>query len=241
LVVRKLIAEKFGANLGVTAVGKLLAKLGLTPQKPLKRAYERDPAAIEAWKRDTFPSLAERAKRWGAEIYFWDESGFRADSVQGQTWGMKGKTPIIAVSGKRQSASAASAVNAKGGFWFASYKGGMNADLFIGMLKVLMRCRKKPLYLVLDSLPAHKAKIVRDYVESTNGKLEFHFLPGYAPELNPDELVWNHVKRTGTAKSPLKQGESLQDRIEADLMEIKNDASLIRSFFRADSVSYISD
>ncbi len=79
LVVRKLIADKFGANLGVTAVGKLLAKLGLTPQKPLKRAYERDPTAIEAWKRDTYPSIAGRAKRRGAEIYFWDESGFRAD------------------------------------------------------------------------------------------------------------------------------------------------------------------
>src|SRR6266567_5739173 len=62
LVVRKLIADKFGAKLGVTAVGKLLAKLGLTPQKPLKRAYERDPAAIEAWKHDTYPGIAKRAK-----------------------------------------------------------------------------------------------------------------------------------------------------------------------------------
>jgi transposase len=77
-ILKKLIADKFGANFGVTAVGKLLAKLGLTPQKPLKRAYERDPAAIEAWKSDTYPSLAKRAKKRGAEIYFWDESGFRA-------------------------------------------------------------------------------------------------------------------------------------------------------------------
>jgi transposase len=85
LVVRQLIAEKFEVNLGVTAVGKLLAKLGLTPQKPLKRAYERDPAAIEAWKLDTYPSIAKRAKQQGAEIYFWDESGFRGDALQGTT------------------------------------------------------------------------------------------------------------------------------------------------------------
>jgi transposase len=241
MVVRKLIADKFGANLGVTAVGKLLAKLGLTPQKPLKRAYERDPEAIEIWKRQTYPSLAKRAKRCGAEIYFWDESGFRADAVQGQTWGVKGETPVVALPGTRQSVSAASAVNAKGGFWFATYKGGMNAELFIGLLQELMRRRKKPLFLVLDSLPAHKAKIVQDYVESTNGKLEFHFLPGYAPELNPDELIWNHVKRTGTAKSPLARGECLQDRIEADLLHIQKDSALIRSFFRAESVAYISD
>jgi len=241
LVVRKLIADKFGANLGVTAVGKLLAKLGLTPQKPLRRAYQRDPAAIEAWKHDIYPSIARQAKKRGADIYFWDESGFRADAVQGQSWGAKGQTPIVAVPGQRQSVSAASAVNARGGFWFATYKGGMSAELFVAMLKMLMRHRKKPLFLVLDSLPAHKAKIVKNYVASTNGKLELHFLPGYAPELNPDELVWNYMKRTGTAKSPLVAGESLHDRIDAELVQIKKHAPLVRSFFRGEYVSYISD
>jgi transposase len=241
LVVRKLIADKFGANLGVTAVGKLLAKLGLTPQKPLKRAYERDPAAIEAWKHDTYPSIAKRAKQRRAEIYFWDESGFRADAVQGQTWGVKGQTPIVAVPGQRQSVSAASAVNAKGGFWCVTYKGGMSAELFIGMLKALMRCRKRPLFLILDSLPAHKAKIVQNYVASTQGRLELHFLPGYAPELNPDEMVWNHMKRSGTARSPLAKGESLHDRIDAQLLQIQRNRALVRSFFRAEHVAYISD
>jgi len=241
LVVRSLIADKFDANLGVTAVGKLLAKLGLTPQKPLKRAYERDPAAIEAWKNDTYPSIARQAKKRGAEIYFWDESGFRADVVQGTTWGVQGQTPIVAVPGPRQSVSAASAINARGGFWFATYKGGMSAELFIEMLKALMLRRQKPLYLILDSLPAHKARIVQEYVASTKGRLELHFLPGYAPELNPDELVWNHMKRTGTAKSPLVKGESLHDRIDVELLEIQRNPSLVRSFFRTDSVSYISD
>ncbi len=241
LVVRKLIADKFGASLGVTAIGKLLAKLGLTPQKPLTRAYQRDPAAIEAWKHDTYPSIARRAKKRGAEIYFWDESGFRADAVQGRSWGVKGQTPIVAVPGQRQSVSAASAVNAKGGFWFATYKGGMSAELFLAMLKMLMRHRKKPLFLVLDSLPAHKAKIVKNYVASTNGKLELYFLPGYAPELNPDELVWNYMKRTGTAKSPLVAGDSLHDRIDADLLKIQKNAPLVRSFFRGEYVAYISD
>jgi transposase len=241
LVVRRLIADKFDANLGVTAVGKLLAKLGLTPQKPLKRAYERDPAAIEAWKNETYPSIARQAKKRGAEIYFWDESGFRADVVQGTTWGVQGQTPIVAVPGPRQSVSAASAINARGGFWFATYKGGMSAELFIEMLKALMLRRKKPLYLILDSLPAHKARIVQEYVASTKGRLELHFLPGYAPELNPDELVWNHMKRTGTAKSPLVKGESLHDRIDVELLEIQRNPSLVRSFFRTDSVSYISD
>ena len=241
LIVRKLIADKFEAHLGVTAVGKLLAKLGLTPQKPLKRAYERDPVAIEAWKTDVYPAIAKRAKKRNAEIFFWDESGFRADAAQGKTWGVKGQTPIISVPGTRQSVSAASAVNAKGGFWCATYKGGMNAELFIALLKAMMFRRKKPVLLILDSLPAHKAKIVEDYVASTEGKLEFHFLPGYAPELNPDEMVWNYMKRTGPARKPLAKGESLHDRIEVELQQIQENRALVRSFFRADSVSYIRD
>src|SRR6266487_4059470 len=161
LVVRRLIADKFDANLGVTAVGKLLAKLGLTSQKPLKRAYERDPAAIEAWKNETYPSIARQAKKRGAEIYFWDESGFRADVVQGTTWGVQGQTPIVAVPGPRQSVSAASAINARGGFWFATYKGGMSAELFIEMLKALMLRRKKPLYLILDACLRTKRELYK--------------------------------------------------------------------------------
>lgn len=240
-VVGEMVAEKFAVKLSLASVGKLLAGLGLTPQKPLLRAYERDPEAIEAWKRDTYPRIAARAKRCGAEIYFWDESGFRADVVQGTTWSAKGHTPVVAVPGPRQSVSAASAVNAKGAFWFATYKGGMSAELFVAMLGQLMRHRKRPLFLILDSLPAHKARIVQNYAQSTAGKLQLYFLPGYAPELNPDELVWNYVKRTGTAKRPLAHGQSLQDRIEADLLDLQNNPALIRSLFKAPDVAYITD
>src|SRR5215471_5363697 len=96
-IVAQLIAERFGIDLSLASVGTLLASLNLTPQKPLTRAYQRDPAAIEAWKRKIYPQLAARAKRQGAEIYFWDESGFRADAVHGKTWGVRGQTPVVAV------------------------------------------------------------------------------------------------------------------------------------------------
>src|SRR5215468_242917 len=240
-VVAEMVSDKFDIELSLASVGKLLAEVGLTPQKPLKRAYERDPQAIDAWKRDTYPSIAVDAKRVGAEIDFWDESGFRADALQGRTWGVKGQTPVVEMPGKRQSISAASAVNSKGGFWFATYVGGMSAELFVAMLKLIMQRRRKPLFLILDSLPAHKAKVVLDYVEGTGGKLKLIFLPGYAPELNPDELVWSHMKRTGTAKRPLAPKESLQDRVEADLFKIQKNRPLVRSFFGAPDVAYISD
>jgi transposase len=240
-VVADLIERKFGIRLGLTAVGALLAKLNLTPQKPLQRAYQRDPAAIERWRREIYPSIARQAKAEGGEVFFWDESGFRADAVHGRSWGVKGQTPIVERPGQRQSISAASAVNAKGGFWYCTYQGGLTAELFVSLLRKLMRHRLKPVHLVVDGLPSHKTKLVKDFVQSTEGRLTLHFLPGYAPELNPDELVWSHVKRTGVARTPLRKGERLQDKIEAQLARIRNSPKLVRSFFRAPSVSYITD
>ncbi len=240
-VVVELIAQKFGVTLGVTAVGELLARLGLTPQKPLQRAYQRDPEAIERWQRETFPGIARQARAEGAAVYFWDESGFRADTVHGKTWGVRGQTPVVHRPGQRQSISAASAVNANGAFWFCTYEGALKADLFVLLLRKLMRGRRKPVHLILDSLPAHKTAAVRDYIASTSGRLMLHFLPGYAPDLNPDELVWSHVKRTGAARRPLRAGESLREKIEEQLAQLKRTPDLVRSFFLAPSVAYIGD
>ena len=105
----------------------------------------------------------------------------------------------------------------------------------------MMRRRSKPVHLVLDGLPAHKTTLVKTYVASTKGMLTLHYLPGYAPELNPDELVWSHMKRTGAARAPLRRGEKLQAKIEAQLSAIKRMPRLIRSFFKAPSVAYITD
>jgi transposase len=240
-IVQALMVREFKVRLSLASVGALLARLGLTAQKPLQRAYQRDPQAIERWQRETYPALARQAKRQGADIHFWDESGFRADSVQGKTWAPIGQTPVVRVPGQRQGISAASAVSARGAFWFATYKGALNGELFVALLKKLMHRRKKPLHLVLDGLPAHKKKVVKDYVAATEGRLTLHFLPGYAPDLNPDELVWSHAKRTGNARRPLQQGEKLDQRVTAQLAEIGNNPKLVRSFFKHPSVAYISD
>ena len=153
----------------------------------------------------------------------------------------RGKTPVIQRPGQRQSISAASAVNAKGGFWFATYQGALNAELFIELLKKLMKGRSKPVHLVVDGLPAHKKANVREYIASTRGKLSMHVLPGYAPDLNPDELVWSYVKRTGVARNPLRAGEKLELRIEQQLHDVQRNRRLVRSFFGTPSVAYISD
>ena len=96
--------------------------------------------------RETYPALAQQAKVQGADIYIWDESGFRADTVHGKTWGVRGQTPVVLRPGQRQSFSAASAVNAKGAFWFCTYEGALNAELFIELLQKMMKYRRGPLH-----------------------------------------------------------------------------------------------
>ena len=241
-IVSALIQEKLHVTLGLTAVGRLLHQLGITPQKPLRRAYERDPIAIEKWKRETYPRLRTRAKRRGAEIFFLDEVGVRSDQVLGRTWGEKGKTPEVPTSGQRQSINAISAVNARGAFWYEVYAERFNATRFKEeFLRSFMRRRKRPVFLVLDGHPSHRAKLIADYVKQLKGRLELHFLPGYAPELNPDEFVWNYVKHEGVSKKPLRRNESLRQRVEGDLANIKRRPALVRSFFGAPSVAFTRD
>lgn len=240
-IVQVLIQEKMGVELGLTAVGRLLASLQITPQKPLRRAYERDPKAVDLWVKETYPELQKRAKRAGAKIFFLDEAGFQSDPPLGRTYGLKGTTPVVQTSGQRQSLNVISAVNARGEFWAATYTGKLNAEAFVAFLQNFLKGRQGKVFLVVDGHPAHKANLVKRYVQSLAGRLELHFLPPYAPDLNPDEFVWSHMKSNGVSKKPLKKNESLRERVEEDIANIQQNRELIRSFFCAESVAYAKD
>lgn len=237
-IVAELIAQKFGIPLSVSSVGRLLAELEITPQKPLRRAYERDPKAVEKWVHEDYPALKKRARKRGADLFFLDEAGIRSDAPLERTWGAKGHTPIVRTSGQRQSVNAISAVTMRGGFWYSVYTGRLNAGRFVTFLRQFLRGRRRPVFLVVDRHPAHRAACVARYVQSLKGRLELHFLPGYAPDLNPDEFVWNHIRQHGTSKTPLKQNESLRTRMESDLQAIKKNPRLVHSFFHAPTVAY---
>jgi transposase len=116
----------------------------------------------------------------------------------------------------------------------------LTGPLFVDLLRRMLRGRRKPLPLILDGLPAHKALAVKAYVAGLNGKLTVHDRPGYASDLTPDELVWSHAKRPGNARRPLQNGERLADRITAQLAQMARRPALVRSFFRHPSVAYMA-
>lgn len=230
-IVANLIADRFGVEMSLTAVGDLLHRLDLTPQKPLRRAYERDDEAIENWKANIYPEIQKGAKNKGAEIFWLDEAAIRSDDPLQRTWGLKGQTPVVKTSGQRQRINAISALSNSGGFWYHVYSGNFNADKFIECIVDFLKGRRRPVVLILDGHPVHKSAKVKKFVEQLNGKLEIHLLPPYAPDLNPDELVWNQMRNIGTSKKPLKKGESLKERAIADLETIKQNKNLVKSFF----------
>ncbi len=240
-IVANLIKERLGYELSLGAVGNVLYRQGLTPQKPMRRAYERDDKAIKEWKDHTYPEIKKSAKKQGAEIFWLDEASIRSDDPLLRTWGLKGKTPTVRTSGQRQGINAISAISNKGRFWYQVYTHRFNADVFIECLKDLISNRRKPVYIITDGQSVHKSKKVREFVATMKGKISIFILPPYAPDLNPDELVWNYIRQTGTTRMPLLKGESLLERTFIDLELIAQDKNLVKSFFLNESVSFASD
>lgn len=237
-IVADLILEHFNIELSVATVGNLLHRMGLSPQKPLRRAYERDDEAIREWKEETYPKIKKAAKKAGAEVFWLDEASIRSDDRLMRTWGLKGQTPEVKTSGQRQGINVISALSNSGGFWYHVFSERFNADVFIDCLKDLIKNRRKPIYIITDGHPVHKSKAVAKFLKANGSRIQLFILPPYAPDLNPDELVWNHLRQKGTARTPLKKGESLWERTFIDLELIRQDKNLVRSFFRNVSVSF---
>lgn len=170
--VRQAIEEKYGIRLSVTSVGRLMARLGLSPQRPVRKAYEQNPSLVKKWLKKEFPKIKELAKKEGATIYFGDESGVRSDYHSGTTWSPKGETPVVKRTGKRFRLNMISAIASKGQMKFMTVRGKINGDVFIEFLKRLFVEDKKPVYLIVDGHPMHKSKKVKEYVESTGGASE---------------------------------------------------------------------
>jgi transposase len=237
-LIQELIARRLGKSLALASVSRIMKLLGFTAQKPLYRAWQQDPALVRRWETETYPAIREQARRVGATIYFADESGLRSDYHSGTTWAPAGETPLVKKTGRRFSVNMISAVSPRGEFRFMVHKGSVTARVFRTFLRRLMLGAASPIFVLVDGHPTHKAKLVRQYVESTNGQLRLFFLPPYAPQLNPDEQVWAQVKRE-VARNSVQNLDEMKRLAVAVLRRIQKLPALVRSYFHHPECQYV--
>lgn len=239
-LIAKLIFQQFNVELSLPTVGRILKKLGMSPQRPLRRAYQQDPERVRQWKQQTYPEIRARAAEVGAKIFFADEAGVRTDYHAGTTWAPVGETPAVAATGQRVSVNMISAVSPGGQLHFQVFEGSTNADRFIEYCQALLADTDRPVFLIVDGHSAHKAKKVTDFVAGTEGQLELYFLPPYSPELNPDEWVWKNVKHDHVGRAVPLSKDELHGIVVAALQRLTQLPELVRGFFADPDLAYIS-
>lgn len=239
-IIRDLIEREFGVTYTPQGLGKLLARLGLSPQRPLVRAYEQDPERVRRWKEKEYPAIRDAAKRAGAAVFFADEAGVRTDYHSGTTWGEVGRTPIVEGTGSRKSVNMVSAVTPRGKLYFKFLDGNTNAAAFIGFLEDMLHDIPGIIFVIVDGHPAHTAAATRKFAEKNKDRLRLFYLPPYSPELNPDEWVWKNIKHDHAGKMAARTIDEFRDGISKAVSRLLDFPEIVLGFFADPDLAYIN-
>jgi transposase len=236
--VRDLAQARFGVQLALRTVSDYLRRWSFTPQRPIKRALERQDAAIQAWLAEHYPKIAARAKAEGAVIHWGDETGISNQPVYGRSFAPKGQTPVLRRPATRRTLSMISAVTNRGTLRFMLYEGALNTALFLTFLQRLVRSAKSKVFLIVDNLQVHKAGKVQAWVAQHRDKIALFFLPAYAPEHNPDEFLHSDLKRSLGRRPAVKDKTGLESRLRGYLRRLQRQPERVRAFFQAPTTRY---
>lgn len=237
-MIRVAIFKKFGIKLSLASIGRLLAQLGLSCQKPLFRAFQQNSSLVAQWLDKEYPKIKSLAKKLKADVFFEDEAGVRSDFHSGRTWAPVGKTPVVRVTGARFGFNIISAVSPRGEMRFMVVHGSVGAKQFCEFLKRLMHNARRKVFVIVDGHPAHKAKLAKKLVESYKGNLRLFYLPPYSPELNPDEQVWNDLKNNALGRSIITGPDQFKEKALSHLKALQRNPGKVRSFFQMPETRY---
>jgi transposase len=236
--VATLIRQRFQITISPWTVGRYLARWGFTPQKPVRRAYERKPAEVERWLKERYPGIHYKAKQQGATIYWGDEMGLRSDHAVGRTFAPCGQTPVILGTGQRFGCNMISAITNKGKLAFMVYKSKFNSSVFIDFAKRLVRHSRRKVFLIVDGHPTHRSGKVRKWIAQNQTRISLFFLPGYCPELNPDELLNQDVKSNAVGRKRAHNQKELIGHVRDYLWKRKRQPQIVKNFFKHELVQY---
>ena len=237
-MIGQLIYQRFGIKLSKASVCRLLNQMGLTPQRPVWRAYQQKPEEVQRWLQEEYPRIKRMARQKKALIFFGDEAGVRSDHHAGTTWAVKGKTPVVSSTGARFGLNLISAVSAQGEFRFMTVKGRVGAVQFIDFIKRLLHGSQRTVFLIVDGHPAHKAKMVARFIETVKDRFQLSILPPYSPELNPDERVWNDLKNNAVGKQAITPPQQLHKAVISHLRFIQKTPKRVRSYYNNETTKY---
>ena len=187
-------ATRGKVDLAERTVGLYLRRWGYTSKRPSRHARQQDPDEVEQWLLETYPAIEEQAAREGAEILWTDEVGVAADHHPGYGYARAGERASMDVPGPHIRVNQISAISNEGTVRFMTYKGTLNAAVFLLFLQKLVAGAGRKILLIADRLQAHKTPQVQAWVEAHRDQIEVFYLPAYSPELNPVEYLNNDMK-----------------------------------------------
>lgn len=233
-----LIQQRYGLRMPVRTIGHYLQRWGFTPQKPLKRAYEQRPEAIQHWLTHEYPAIAARAKAEGAEIHWGDETSLSTSDPRGRGFAPRGRTPVLTVVSRRKSVSFLSTVTNQGKVRFMVLEGPLSAQILIRFLRRLIRDTTRRVFVILDNLNVHKAAKVRAWVAAHGDAIALFYLPPYAPELNPDEYLNGDLKLGVATRAPARTKPELSTVARSHFRMLQRRPARVRRFFEHPRVTY---
>jgi len=236
--VASLIAREYGIAVSLVTVGRYLWAWGLSPQKPVRRAYERNDVAIARWLKQEYPAIARQARRDKAAIYWGDEMGLRSDHVTGTSYAPVGQTPVVRATGQRFGCNMLLAITNKGALAFMVFEGKFKSPVFVTFMQRLLKQVAGKIYLIVDGHPVHKSRTATRVAANHSSRLRLIRMPGYCPELNPDELLNQDVKTNGLGKNRPTNRTELLAIVRSHLYRRQKQPQVITNLFREKHVRY---
>ena len=219
-------------------VSTYLKRWGFTPQKPAKRAYEQCSKAVQKWLDEEYPFIKKRAKLFGGEIYWGDETGIRNQCQHTRGYAPKGQTPIIKTQAKRLSFNMISAITNQGMVRFMTYQETMTVKVLLNFFKRLIKDAKRKVFLILDNLRVHHANLVRDWLKQHQNEIEVDYLPSYSPEMNPDEYLNGDLKQRIRCATPARNLKQLKHTVVGHMRKLQKQPERVKSYFRHRDIVY---